>query len=397
VKTVGEINEKIRQGKAVVVTAEEMTALVRDKGPGEAARTVDVVTTGTFGMMCSSGAFLNFGHARPRMRMQRVYLNGVPAYAGVAAVDAYVGASELRLDDPANQPFPGEFRYGGGYVIGELVAGKRVHLEAYSYGTHCYPQKHLSTWVAAKELNQAYLYNPRNCYQNYNVAANLAREVKYTYLGILKPNLGNVSYSSAGELSPLLNDPFLRTIGIGTRIFLGGGVGYVTWEGTQHDPTIRRNERGIPLGGGATLAVAGDLRGMNARFVRGVSLLGYGVSLALGVGIPIPVLDEDVAFRTGVSDADIQAPVVDYSDAYPQRKPGIIGHVTMAELKSGSVTVDGRTVPASPISSLVLAREVSEILKDWIQKGSFLLTEPVAPLPGPEDGQPFHALEMREK
>ena len=395
-RTIEEINEKIRQGKAVVVNAEEMTEIVRGKGPRRAAEEVDVVTTGTFGMMCSSGAFLNFGHARPRIRMQKVFLNRVPAYAGLAAVDAFIGASEIRLDDPANQTFPGEFRYGGGHVIEELIAGKRIHLEAYSYGTHCYPGKHISTLVSLKDLNQAYLFNPRNCYQNYNVAVNLSREVRYTYLGILKPNMGNMSYSGAGELSPLINDPFYRTIGVGTRIFLGGGVGYVAWEGTQHDPTVRRNERGIPKGGAGTIAAIGDLRGMDPRFVRGVSMLGYGVSLGIGIGIPIPILDEEMAYYTGVSDADIEAPVVDYSDAYPNRKPGILGHVTFADLKKGEVELNGRRVPASPISSLVLAREVSEILKSWIRRGRFLLTRPVAPLPGPEEGRPFQSLEIRE-
>jgi uncharacterized protein (DUF39 family) len=300
------------------------------------------------------------------------------------------------MDDPANKPFPSEFRYGGGHVLEELVAGQKVHLEAYSYGTHCYPQRHISTLITLKDLNQAYLCNPRNCYQNYNVATNLSREVKYTYLGMLKPNMGNVSYSSAGELSPLLNDPYLRTIGLGTRIFLGGGIGYVTWEGTQHLPTVKRNDRGVPMGGAGTIAVSGDLHGMERTFIRGVSLVGYGVSLALGVGIPIPILDEDMAFRTGVSDADIQAPVVDYSDAYPRRKPGIVGHVTMADLKNGEVTVNGRTVPASPICSLPLARKVSTVLKSWIQEGQFLLTEPVGPLPGPETARPFRSLEIRE-
>jgi uncharacterized protein (DUF39 family) len=215
-------------------------------------------------------------------------------------------------------------------------------------------------------------------------------------MGILKPNMKNVSYSGAGELSPLLNDPFLRTIGLGTRILLGGREGFVVWEGTQHDPTVKRNERGIPMTGGGTLAVAANLRGMNARYVRGVSLLGYGASLALGIAIPIPVLDEDVAFRTGVSDADIQAPVVDYATSYPDRKPGILGHVTYAALKAGSVTVGGRTIPASPISSLLLAREVAELLRAKIKEKAFMLTEPVRALPGPDDARPFESLEIRE-
>ncbi|HAK97064.1 MAG TPA: hypothetical protein DCM87_19250 [Planctomycetes bacterium] len=391
-RTIAEINEKIAQGGAVVVTAEEMTRIVRERGVPRAAREVDVVTTGTFGMMCSSGAFLNFGHARPRIKMQRVLLNDVPAYGGIAAADAYIGAAELRVDDPGNQPFPGEFRYGGGHVIEELVAGRKVRFEATSYGTDCYPSKHAASWVSLKDINQAYLFNPRNCYQNYNVAANTSRQTKYTYLGILKPRLGNVSYSGAGELSPLMNDPMLRTIGIGTRILLGGGVGYVAWEGTQHDPTVARSERGVPLGGAATLALVGDMRGMRREFVRGVSMLGYGVSLALGVAVPIPILDEDMAFRTGVSDADLTAPVIDYAEAYPARKPGALGRVSFADLKRGEVTVDGRAIPASPISSLVMARAIAELLKERIRAGAFLLAQPVAPLPGPEDARPLQPL-----
>jgi len=50
-KTIKEINERIKSGKAVVVTAEEIIDLVREKGVGREAREVDVITTGTFGPM----------------------------------------------------------------------------------------------------------------------------------------------------------------------------------------------------------------------------------------------------------------------------------------------------------------------------------------------------------
>lgn len=395
-RTIAEINDKIRRGKVVVLTAEEMTETVREKGPDKAAQSVDVVTTGTFGMMCSSGAFLNFGHAKPRMRMQKVLLNNVPAYSGIAAVDAYLGATEMPVNDPLNQPFPGEFRYGGAHVIEDLVRGKAVQLEAESYGTHCYPARRVSTRVTLKDLNQAYLYNPRNCYQNYNVATNLTRETRYTYMGILKPNMGNISYSGAGALSPLMNDPYLKTIGIGSRILIGGATGYVSWEGTQHDPTVQRNERGIPTGGAGTLALAGPLKGMDPRFIRGVSLVGYGASLGLGVSIPIPILNPEMAWHTGVCDADITAPVVDYGEAYPDRKPGIIAQVTFEDLKRGTVTINGRSIPAAPISSQPLARAIAERLKDQILNKQFFLTEPVAPLPGPADGKPMKSMPQED-
>jgi len=394
-KTYQEINEKIRRGEAVVVTAEEAIELVRNRGTKRVAQEVDVVTTATFGPMCSSGAFLNIGHSQPRIKIQKAWLNGVPAYAGLAAVDLYLGATEIPEDDPANQVFPGEFRYGGGHVIEELVAGKDIRLEATAYGTHCYPRKRLHTWINLKDLNEAFLFNPRNAYQNYNVAVNLSSQTRYTYLGVLKPNLGNANYCSAGQLSPLLKDPFYRTIGIGTRIFLGGGVGYVVWNGTQHNPNVPRADNGVPKRGAGTLAVLGDLKQMDPRWLVGVSFYGYGVSLMVGIGIPIPILDEEILFYAAIPDEEIWAPVVDYSEAYPQNRPEILGEVNYRQLKSGLVTIQGKEVPTAPLSSYFRALEIARILQQWIQKGQFLLTEPVQNLPSVDSGIHFRSLQER--
>ena len=387
-KTLEEINEKIRKGDVVVVTAEEMAEVVAEKGAKSAAKAIDVVTTGTFGPMCSSGAMMNLGHSRPRMKLGggQARLNRVPAYTGVAAADVYVGATAIPDEDPRNAVFPGEFRYGGGHVIEDLVAGRRVLLEATAYGTDCYPRRELATRLTLKELNEAYLFNPRNGYQNYNVAMNSSERTIYTYMGALQPRFGSANYCSAGQLSPLMNDPHYRTIGIGTRIFLGGGVGYVVWQGTQHSPGVKRNEKGIPTGGAGTLAVLGDLKQMSDRWLRGASFRGYGATLIVGLGIPIPVLDEEMAERTGISDADIQAPVVDYATAYPQRKPDVIGHVSYAELKSGTIEVKGEKVSSTPLSSYPRAKEIAETLKEWIAAGKFELTSPAAALPGPDSG-----------
>ena len=105
-RTIAEINEKIRKGQAVVATAEEIIDIVKEKGPAKAAQEVDVVTTGTFGPMCSSGAYLNLGHPTPRMKFGggSVYLNEVPGYAGFAAVDVFIGATALPDNDPRNIP-----------------------------------------------------------------------------------------------------------------------------------------------------------------------------------------------------------------------------------------------------------------------------------------------------
>jgi uncharacterized protein (DUF39 family) len=396
-KTIAEINERIRQGQAVVVTAEEIIDVVKEKGIQKAAREIDVVTTGTFGPMCSSGAYLNVGHTKPRIKIGggRAYLNDVPVYTGFAAVDIYIGCTALPDDDPRNRVHPGEFIYGGGHVIEELVAGRDVRLVAAAYGTDCYPKKKLETLINIRDVNEAVLFNPRNAYQNYNVAVNLSNKTIYTYMGVLKSNLGNANYCSAGQLSPLLNDPFYKTIGIGTKIFLGGGVGYVAWQGTQHNPGVPRSENGVTRKPAGTLAVIGDLKQMKPGWLRGISMQGYGASMIVGIGVPIPVLSEEILKYTTVTDADIVAPIVDYSEAYPQRKSDVLGEVSYAQLKTGKIEVKGKQVPTSSLSSYPKAVEIAQTLKSWIQKGEFILTEPVTPLPGIEAGIAIKSLEER--
>jgi uncharacterized protein (DUF39 family) len=384
-KTFQEINEKIKKGKAVVVTAEEIIDIVRQKGEVAAARQVDVVTTGTFSTMCSSGAFLNFGHSKPPIKASQVWLNNVPAYAGVAAVDVYLGATEPAVDDPLNKVYPGEFKYGGGHVIQDLVAGKTVNLVAEAYGTDCYPNKRMEKEITLKDMTNGILCNPRNAYQNYNCAVNLSKRIIYTYMGPLRPRAGNANYCTSGALSPLMNDPYFKTIGIGTRIFLGGGVGYVCFPGTQHHPGRPRGPNGIPTRPAGTLMVIGDLKQMNPRFLVGVSLLGYGCSLAVGLGVPIPMLNEEMAHFCAVSNEDIITPVVDYGHDYPKGTGKVLMEVSYAQLMSGKIAVEDHEVPTVPLSSMVRAREVANLLKEWITAGRFLLGEPVELLPSVDE------------
>ena len=380
-KTIQDINEKIRQGKAVVFTAEEMIDLVRKKGEVKAAKQVDVVTTGTFSPMCSSGAFINFGPVSPPIKASKVWLNDVPAYAGIAAVDIYIGATEPGEDDPLNKIHPGAFEYGGGHVISDLVAGKSVKLRAEAYGTDCYPRRQYEKRVTLKKLNYALLCNPRNGYQNYNCGINLSKKTIFTYMGVLKPNGANANYSTSGQLSPLFNDPLYRTVGLGTRIFLGGAQGYVAWPGTQHLPQVERALNNTPLRPAGTLMVIGDLKQMQPRWLLGVSILGYGCSLSVGLGIPIPILDEEMARFTAVADEELFAPVVDYSEDYPKGTGKTVGQVSYAELKSGSFRFNGREVQSVPLSSMPRAREIAHILKGWIREGRFFLGEPQHFLP----------------
>lgn len=394
-KTYAEINAKIRKGEAVVVTAEEMIGIVDKEGPAGAAKKVDVVTTGTFGPMCSSGVFLNFGHPKPKIKVSKAWLNGVEAYAGLAAVDLYIGVTELQVGDPENKIHPGQFRYGGGHVIEELIEGLEIHLKAVAYGTDCYPRKELSTRISLRDLNECYFFNPRNAYQNYNCAVNLADKMIYTYMGGLKPRFGNANYCSAGQLSPLLNDPLYRTIGIGTRIFIGGGPGYVVSPGTQHNPSVKRGENGVVRAPAGTVATYGDLRGMSTEYVKGISMQGYGTSLALGIGIPIPILDEDLARTTGVSDEEIFTQIVDYGKDYPEGVQKSYGEVNYKELKSGKITFQGKEVKTSSLSSYPKAVKIAETLKEWILKKRFFLGEPQELIPSADSGVAFKPLKEK--
>jgi uncharacterized protein (DUF39 family) len=124
-------------------------------------------------------------------------------------------------------------------------------------------------------------------------------------------------------------------------------------------------------------------------------MFGYGCTLTVGIGIPIPILSEEIVRYTSVTDDDIFAPIVDYSEAYPQMKPDILGEVSYAELKSGKINIRGESVPTASLSSYSKAVEIAHILKEWILSGEFLLTEPVAPLPGVESGVSFKPLNER--
>jgi uncharacterized protein (DUF39 family) len=367
-KSYQEINEKIKSGNAVVVTAEEVAAMAKNATPEEIARDVDVVTTATFGAMCSSGAFINFGHADPQIRMEKIRLNGVPAYEGLAAVDSYIGASAVNPDNPI---------YGGAHVIEDLINGKDVELEAWGKGTDCYPRKHIKTIINKDSVNEIFMFNPRNAYQNYNVAVNTTSSTKYTYMGTLLPNLRNATYSTSGELSPLLNDPEFRTIGMGTRIFIGGTTGYVVWPGTQFHTTKPKNEFGVPVSNSATLAVIGNLKEMSGEFIKAAYYEKYGVSIFIGIGIPIPILDAEMARRVSINNSQIETSVLDYGTVGTPK----LGQVTYEQLRSGTIKVKGKNIRTAPVASLAMARRIAGILKKQIQDGEFMVQEPVQMFP----------------
>jgi len=151
----------------------------------------------------------------------------------------------------------------------------------------------------------------------------------------------------------------------------------------------------VPKVSAGTLAVIGDLKQMDANWVVGLSYIGYGATLAVGIGIPIPILDEEILMYTAVKDEDIYCPVVDYREGYPYSKPIDLGFACVADLKKGKVVIEGKEVVTTPQSSYPRARIIAATLKDWIKQGKFELTCPVAPLPGAEADIEFKSIPDR--
>lgn len=374
-RTIADINDRITAGKVRVLTIGEVKQLVAEVGVETTFKQVDAIATGAFEPMEASGAILNVGHPDPPIKIRQAWLDGVPAYAGFGAVDLYLGASQA-----SERP---DSKRGGGHVIADLIAGRSVQLVATGQQTDCYPRDRLEITISKDTINQFYLFNPRNLYQNFIVGVNGGDRVLHTYLGPLQPHLGNAVYANTGALSPLLNDPHLEAIGIGTRIWLGGGIGYISWEGTQHFPNQKRLPNDTPIGPASTLALIGDAKTMQPQWVRGCYFVGYGPSLMVGVGVPIPVLNERTIHHAAIRDEDLVAPVIDF--AIPRRVRPTFGSVSYAQLKSGRITLNGRTVRTAPLSSQRLANDIAIALKQQIKSGAFLLAAPVAPLPSDRD------------
>ena len=360
-RTVEEINKKIKTGDVQVLTVAEMKDLVESSGIEVAFKEVDVVTTGTMGAMCSSGALINVGHADPPIKIDKAWINDVPIPHPGAAVDLFIGAS-------VSSETKG-FEYGGGHVIEDLIAGKELDFRAKSYGTDCYPRTRVETTITKDNLNTFQLLNFRNGYQRYSCATNGRDETIYTYMGKLLPKYRNATYSGAGEISPLNNDPDYETIGLGTRIFLGGAPGYVIGEGTQHNPKGQ-------LG---TLMVKGDAKQMKPEYICGASFTKYGPSIYIGFGIPIPVLNKGIVEKVSIRDEDIPTGIVDYG--VPRRDKPTLRETNYKELKTGKVEINGKAVNVTSMSSLKTAYKICGELRDWISEGRFTLTSPVERLP----------------
>jgi putative methanogenesis marker 16 metalloprotein len=295
-RTVEEINEKIAKGEAVVLTAREVEVLI-DEGRDSEVREVDVVTTGTMGLMSGTYALLSFPIARAGMhrRFKKGSINGIPISIGpcpnenLGLVDCMVFGTSRSQENP---------RYGGGHLFRDLVEGKEIHVEATSDKDDT-----VEATVSLDNMPTARLMSSRHLFRNYRAFINPSnQEVRSIFHCMpFPPDYGGLNFSGCGHFNPIQNDPQLRSIGIGTRLLFNGMEGFVTGSGTRSSPES------------PNLMTVAEMKGMDPALMGGFQTA-EGPECIASYAVAIPVLDDSVLGQVMTMDDRIPLSVVDVRD-----------------------------------------------------------------------------------
>ena len=413
-KTIAEINQKIKDGDVTVLTAKELCDAVRS-GKSISVEDVDVVTTATRGIMSGTLAILSFPVADPGVfsRAEQVFLNGVPANAGPCP-NEHLGIIDLVVHGTAER----DARYGGGHLFHDLIrgAGIEVAVKAHGTGTATETGAEITTTIDIDDIPFARMLTTRSAYRNYNAFVNPGETFSTIFsVADFKGNCSEAMFGGCGEINPLEKDA--GTIGVGTRILLNGAVGYVIGEGTR-STGVRRN-----------LSLFADMHEMDSSCISGFTT-SAGPDLINSIAVPIPVLDEDVLSCASRLDSEIELPVMDIrtrteigridysqvwrfgSDPLVTFEPSLCVHCSACNVKcpagafTGSEVIDdlccncghcasvctggafaaemgaimlrGREIPVTlRHSDRAGAIKLADELKQRIERGSFLLAEPV--------------------
>ena len=421
-RCVADINRKLAEGTAVVMTADELCRSVRS-GSNVAFRDVDIVTAATCGLMSGTYAVLSFPFCEPNrfVRASRLFLNGIEGYPGpcpnerIGLIDAIVHGTRHSRDNP---------RYGGGHLFRDIVAGKPIDVAVVTDTGET-----LHGEITLDRMPHAVLHGSRHAFRNYVGFVNPGGDPMATIFcsSPLPPDLGGATACGCGEINPIQKDPGLRTIGIGTRVMLNGGTGYVTGLGTRS--SLER----------PCLSVVADMHTMNPDNMGGFQT-SAGPEVIQTWAVPIPMIDETVFATAQTLDEDIPLVVTDvrgrtpmaeatYADlwtgtaryftfdpaackacrsgcpdcppallcpsgAFTEARDGIdarrCAHCGICAVtchgncfagEMGGVVIDGQTVPfIQRLSDRVTASAAAAELKARLRDRTFTLSEPVAPI-----------------
>lgn len=292
-KTKREINEKIREGNAIVIPGAEFKKRLRE-GETFSVDDVDIVTCGTCGVMSGTYAVLTVPVAPPKTfrKAKSLLLNGVPAYPGpcpnerLGLVDCIIYGTAAR-----------DKRYGGGHLFADLVGGNEIEVEADADG------RRYTNNITLSECTFARLHTTRAAYKNYTAYLShdhgITRTI-FSVTGLVGP-CREISVSGCGEINPIQNDPVLRSLTPGTPILVNGANGIVTGTGTRS--TMER----------PNLTVSADMSGMDPRMMGGF-ITSDGPECLTSVAAAILVLDSASLDCLKTLDESIELPVAAIRD-----------------------------------------------------------------------------------
>ncbi|MGZ7107992.1 MAG: homocysteine biosynthesis protein, partial [Methanobacterium sp.] len=207
IRSIEEINQKIQQGEATVLTAEEVSNMVRE-GKEPKAEDVDVITTGTCGVMSGTAAIFHVkaGEHGSFKKAKEVLLNGVPGFPGPCP-NEWLGSVDMIVYGTSHSIYDED--YGGGFLFNDIISGKDIEIEVESI----HGEKIRST-IKLDDFDTARMIGTRLAFKNYTAFINpSAKPVASIFHAIeMEGPYKGLSFSGCGELNPLQNDPVMNTI-----------------------------------------------------------------------------------------------------------------------------------------------------------------------------------------
>lgn len=292
-RTLSQIKDKIDKGEATVLTAEEVSRLVKE-GNKPGFDDVDVVTTGTCGIMSGTAAVLHIKVGEPGSfkKASKILLNGVPGFPGPCP-NEWLGTVDLIVYGTSHSIYDDD--YGGGFLFQDIIKGNEIKVKMESTNGET-----IETIATIDDMGTAQMVGTRLAFKNYTAFVNPSEESVASIFNAVNmegPYKG-LSFSGCGELNPLQNDPHMRNIKEGVRVLLCGSVGIVLGQGT-------RSSQEKP-----NLMISADMRQMDPLYVGGYKTAD-GPEVFNSVAAAIPILNEDILKDTLITNKEIKLPVAD--------------------------------------------------------------------------------------
>lgn len=292
-RSFSEIRAKVDRGEAIVLSAQEVREIL-DEGETLTLEDVDVVTSATRAVMSGTYAVLSFPVAKAGsfLRAKRAWLNGVPSEVGPCPNER-LGILDLMVFGTAHSR--DDTKYGGGHLFRDLVEGKDVRVDLETDSGNAFEVD-----VVLADMLQARLFGTRHTFKNYSAFVNPGEERIATifHATLFDPCWNGASVSGCGHLNPVQNDPFLETIGVGTRVLLNGAEGFVLGRGTRSSPE-KPNLSGFA-----------DMHKMDPEYMGGFAT-SSGPECVTSWAVPIPVTSDRVLESVASPDRSIPLPVMD--------------------------------------------------------------------------------------